>query len=243
MLDCSLINSALDQFGGCESSDHGYRVVTHCLYPSFEPVAVFVRREHQGFRVHDGSGAMNCAWHHGVDQSGLPRTLKKAAKTFGCEYGRIGIHIYVDSEEWLYSAIVSVSNASADAAHAAVGKNRPFTEHGLIKKTKRFFDRVSWKPETKLDHQVPGQSGKMHTYDLALFHNETTALIDAVVPHANSVAAKYLAFSDTENRMDLYKYAIYETELSSEDKVLISDVADLVAYESVIGTDGKYLLQ
>lgn len=243
MLDCSHINNALGEFGGCEPSENGYRVTTHCMYPSFEPVCVFVRPVADGFLIHDGGGAVTNGWHHGLDVGGSTRSLTKSAEMFGCEFGSGMIRIVVENQDWLYSGITSVANASADAARTAVGKTKITNERGLIRKTKKFFDSVSWRPETKLEERVHGASGKLHTYDLAVFHQGSTALIDAVVSHPASIASKYLAFSDTENRMGLYKYAIYDSELTSEDKSLISDVADLVAFDSVIGTDGKFLLQ
>lgn len=243
MVDCSNISNALGEFGVCEETAQGLRVSTHCLYPSFEPVSVFVRRHGDSFIVHDAGGAATSIWHHGLDSSYIGRAFSKAAEAFGCHYSLQSIQVIVDDEDWLFSGIVSVANASSEAARRAVSKTRITSEHGLIKKTKRFLDNLSWSPETKLEHHVSGTSGKTHIFDLAVFHNSSVGLIDAVVPHASSVAAKYLAFADTENRMGLYKYAIYETELASEDKSLISDVADLVAYESVIGSDGKFFLQ
>ena len=42
----------------CEETPEGARVATHCLYPSFESVRVFVARLSDGFNVHDGSGAI-----------------------------------------------------------------------------------------------------------------------------------------------------------------------------------------
>ncbi len=243
MLDCANINNALGEFGICEETEHGFRVVTHCLYPSFEPVSVFVRRSGDALVVSDAGGCSASAWHHGLEPSYLTRAFSKAATAFGCQYSQQAIWLLIEGEEWLYSGIVSVANASSEAARSVVSKTRVIGERSLISKTKRFLDNVSWKPETKLEHQVSGASGKTHTFDLAVFHNSSVGLIDAVVPHANSIAAKYLAFADTENRIGLYKYAIYDAELSSEDKTLISDVADLVAYEAVIGTDGKFFLQ
>jgi hypothetical protein len=243
MLDCSHINNALGEFGICEETENGMRVITHCLYPSFEPVSVYVRRSGDAIVVSDAGGSLASAWHHGLEAGQLGRAYSKAATAFGCQYSQKSIWLIVENEEWLYSGIVSVANASSEAARSAVSKTRAIGERSLISKTKRFFDNVAWKPETSLEYQIDGTSGKVHTFDLAIQHDASIGLIDAVVPHANSIAAKYLAFADTESRMGLYKYAIYDSELSSEDKTLISGVADLVAYESVIGTDGKFLLQ
>ena len=80
-------------------------------------------------------------------------------------------------------------------------------------------------------------------FDLAVFSGGQTALIDAVVAHPNSIAAKYLALSDAEMQPGLFKYALYEGELEQHEKALLSNVADLINFKSLSGTNGKFLLQ
>lgn len=243
MLDCAEISTVLDQFQTCERTHDGTRVSTHCLYPSFERVHVFVVSHGDGFIVHDGGGAARAAWEHGNDRSSFSRLLTLAAAAFGCETSRDQIRISVLSQDWLWAGIASVANASADAARAAVGKVRVSRENDLIKKTKAILDAASWRPETKLNYIYAGESGKLHTFDLGAIYSEDTILIDAVIPHPNSIAAKYLAFSDTKRRRGLYKYALYDSDLSPEDKSLISGVADLISFDAIVGTDARFLLQ
>lgn len=107
------------------------------------------------------------------------------------------------SVDWLWAAIASVANASSGAARTSAGRIRQTAEETLIRKTKAILDSAYWNPITKRDAQIPGGSGKIHTFDLMIEHDSQTALMDAVVPHPNSIAAKYLAFSDTENRRGL----------------------------------------
>ncbi|MHC0054810.1 hypothetical protein [Actibacterium sp. D379-3] len=245
MLDCSFVNSKLDQFATCERTEDGIKVATHCMYPSFDQVEVFVVGVGDGFIVHDGGGAGRIAWMHGIDAPAFNRSVAQIATAFGCEFVKVRqqIRASASSEAWLWSAVVSVANASADASRAVIYRARKTREYGLIQKTKAILDRAKWKPETKLEAQYPGKSGKTHTFDLAVESNNKTALIDAVVSHPNSIAAKYLAFSDTETRPGLYKYALYENDLTQEDKALISNVADLINFNAISGTDGKFLLQ
>lgn len=242
MLDCSIVNRAIGKFEGCEPTQEGFRVMTHCLFPSFEQVAVFVVKHGEGLIVHDGGGAARAAWMHGAEPKSLKRSLSNAAASFGCVVRDHTITIDAASEEWLWAAVASVANAASDAARASVGRVRQTTEETLIRKTKAILDAAKWKPTTKLDAQYPGRSGKMHTFDLLIERNSEMALMDAVVSHPNSIAAKYVAFSDTETRPGLYKYALYDNDLSAEDKTLLSNVADLVAFKAISGTDGRFLL-
>jgi len=242
MLDCSAIDQVMGKYEGCDHTDDGLRVRTHCLYPSFEQVEVFVVRHGEGFIVHDGAGAAGAAWLHGAEAKALARSLKTAAASFGCSVKDHTIKTIAPSDEWLWAAVASVANAASDAARASVGRIRQTEEENLIRKTKAILDSARWRPETRLDAQYPGQSGKIHTFDLMIEHEKQTALMDAVVSHPNSIAAKYLAFSDTESRPGLYKYALYDNNLAPEDKALLSNVSDLVAFNAISGTDGRFLL-
>lgn len=245
MLDCKFVNSKLDQFSMCERTEDGIKVATHCLYPSFDQVEVFIVGCGDGFIVHDGGGAARIAWMHGIDALTFGRSAAQAAAAFGSDFVKNGnqIRTQASSEEWLWASVVSVANASANAARDLLVRARKSKELGLIQRTKAILDGASWKSETKLDVQLSGKSGKTHTFDLSVETENKTALIDAVVSHPNSIAAKYLAFSDTENRPGLYKYALYDNDLTQEDKALISNVADLVSFNSLSKSGGSFLFR
>lgn len=243
MLDCDVIHAAIGRPASCKRTDDGLLVSTHCLYPSFEAVDVFVVGHGSGFIVHDSSQAARIAWMYGVEDRSFGRLAKHSAKAFGCVVKGVQIQCEAPSSDWLWAAIVSVANASSDAARTAVGKIRISKEENIILKTKAVFDRALWKPSTKLEFQYPGSSGKIHTFDLAVISDGKTALFDAITPHPNSIAAKYLAFSDTTTQPGIYKYAVYENELEPHDKALMSNVADLVSYKSLVGTEGKFIMQ
>lgn len=243
MLDCDVVHTAMGMFSGCQRTEDGLYVTTHCMYPSFEPVGVYVVGHGGGFIVHDKGEAARGSWMRGIESRGFKRIAKSSAALFGCEVNGVQITCEALSSDWLWSAITSVANASADAARAAMGKVRVVKEASLITKTKSILDAAKWKPETKLEYPFPGKSGKTHMFDLAVFSGGQTALIDAVVAHPNSIAAKYLALSDAEMQPGLFKYALYEGELEQHEKALLSNVADLINFKSLSGTNGKFLLQ
>ncbi|MGJ8623987.1 MAG: hypothetical protein ACSHW1_14605 [Yoonia sp.] len=233
----------MGKFASCEAKPDGLFVTTNCLYPSFEPVGVYIVGYGEGFIIHDNADAARLSWMYGTEERSFKRIAAHSALTFGCQAKGTQIQCEVVSADWLWSGVATVANASADAARTAVGKYRLAKETNLVARTKAIFDRASWKPNTKLDYPFPGSSGKTHIFDLAVLSGGATALIDAVTPHHNSIAAKYLAFSDTSSQPGVYKYALYEGELSAEDKSLLSNVADLVSYEAIAGTDGRFILQ
>ena len=243
MLDCDLVRLTMGRFDSCQRTAAGIKVGTQCLYPSFEAVDVFIVGHGEGLIVHDDGEAARTAWLYGAEDRTVHKALSSAAQSFGCEVAGVQIRSEIPTHEWLWSAVAAVANASSDAARASLGKVRQTKEIGLIRKTKAILDAAKWRPETKLDFSYPGRSGKMHTFDLSVESDNKLALIDAVIPHPTSIAAKYLAFSDAENRPGLYKYALYDDDLSQEDKSLISNVADLIKFKAISGTDGRFLIQ
>lgn len=243
MLDCAAVHAALLPFESCVRTSEGLRISTHCLYPSFGQVFVYIVGMGDGFIVHDGGGAVKEAWSHGAEPRAIAAASRMAASAFGCEVVLDQIRVSIPSIDWLWSAHVSVANATSDAARSAVGKSRVTKEESLIHRAKAAFDAAAWKPETRLEYKYAGRSGKVHTFDLAVQSGEKVALVDAVIAHPNSIASKYLAFSDTESGPGIYKYALYDGDLPAEDKSLLSNVADLINIRSIVGTDARFILQ
>jgi len=241
MLDCAEIEATLNRYSSCERTTSGTRVATHCLYPSFERVHVFVVGHGDGFIVHDGGGAVSAAWEHGVERQSMSRPLEASARAFDCEIAGDQIRANVVSKDWLWSGIASVANASSEAARAAIGKARVTKEARIIQRAQAIFDNAEWRPKTKRDYVFIGKSGKAHRYDLAVEYEGQLALIEAVVPHPTSIAAKFLAFADTERQPGVNKVALFENGLSQEDKSLIADVADLLAFKDLARTDGRFV--
>src|ERR1043166_4962488 len=81
-MTCDDIKKVMADFAECEQTPEGARIATHCLYPSFENVRVFVAKVGDGFTVHDGSGAHNTAWLHGRDSDLIGKSLSEAAERF-----------------------------------------------------------------------------------------------------------------------------------------------------------------
>jgi hypothetical protein len=105
-------------------TDDGARVTTHCLYPSFEPVTVFVVRMGELYRVHDGGGAERAAWTHGRDEHLIGRMLARHAARYQLKVVDGVLLADAQSLEWLHSAVLAVANASAGVERPQLVRHR-----------------------------------------------------------------------------------------------------------------------
>ena len=230
---CDTIRSALNAFGKCTKTEDGFRVTTQCLYPSFEPVGVFIVGFADGFKVHDGGGAVQSVWDHGRDISTARRALAAEASTHHLQVIEDALVGEAPSREWLVPTILSVANASASAAFAATARLAIGNEESL--KSQIFEILTASMPTNLIDRgwEAFGRSGKKYEFAFGVrIFNDTRLLIDIVSPHHVSVSAKYVAFSDTRGE-GVRGFAVYDRPLETEDTALLQQVADLVPIKSL----------
>lgn len=228
-----LVNSALGLLSGCEVTDLGARIPTHCLYPSFEPVHVFVLPVGSGFRVHDGGGAVGSALEHGRESGAIRRALGAQAKiNFLDVRDDEVLAVDVSSADWLPSAILTVANASAAVAQSVVGTQAQINEDFLRSSIEEMLNDVVPQKYLRKKFEVIGHSGRRYDFDFAVGGGRRGwLLIDAINPHPASISSKYVAFSDTR-RSEVAargRLAVYDRALEGADAALIQQVADLVA--------------
>lgn len=229
MLDCDTLESSLSRFKGCKPTNEGLRIAADCLLPSFEQLHVYVVRFGDGYIVHDDCAAARSAWGHGVDAATTAKDVSAVARTFSCKSENNQISIVVPSSEWIWSAVASVANASAEAARRSVSKARKLAAPSLYAQTRIAIERGT--PDARLvtEFSFSGSSGRHYQFDFGVLRGESTALIDIVSPHPTSIAFKHLAFSDVAIGPSDEKYIVYAGDLTQSDKVLLSNVADLIA--------------
>jgi hypothetical protein len=229
---CDTIRAALADGDLCEVTDRGARIVTHCLYPSFEPVEVFVSPYGEGFRITDGGGAAAAAYLHGRDELG--KVLARECARFGVECNGDVVVVEVGSSEWLRSGILAVANASAAAAISALERVAVAAEKVLAEKIFEGLRRVVSPSQIAREYEHRGVSGKRWRFDFGATAGDGVLLVNAIAPHHVSVSAKYVAFADTPANDDgVKKLAVYGRRLETEDAALITQVATLVSVESV----------
>src|ERR1700722_2670620 len=111
-MSCASLSSFFSAFAVCEETPDGARIATHCLYPSFEAVYVYVVKVDDKFYVHDGGGAERASWLHGRDHHGITRAINKQAERFNLNNVRGQLVGEAVSEEWLHSAVLPDGNGT-----------------------------------------------------------------------------------------------------------------------------------
>jgi hypothetical protein len=233
---CDDVRAALSSFDVCTETSEGSRIVTHCLYPSFEPVNIFVVRFGDGFRVHDSGGAMQAAWMHGRDEGLTRRMLAKQATRYQINIVDDALVADVPNAEWLTPAILAVANASAAAAHATLDRVVSASEHVLRDRILSVLKETISQSQIGVEYEIVGQSGKSHRFDFAVREpHDHLLLINAVAPHHISVSSKYVAFADIIRREGegTDRFAVHEKPLESSDVLLLQQVADIVPVKSL----------
>ncbi|MCE3248670.1 MAG: hypothetical protein K0R41_2495 [Geminicoccaceae bacterium] len=233
---CEDVQAALGPFHTCVETGDGARLTTQCLYPSFDPVAVFVTRVGEIYRVHDGGGAERTAWTHGRDEQLIGRMLARHAARYQIRVVDGALVTEAQTLEWLPSAVLAVANASASAATAIIERSRAAGESVLREQVHSVLSKAFDPSLVIREFPFVGRSGKEHRFDFAIRQpHEHVLLIDAVVPHHVSVSAKYVAFADTrlEHGHGLDRFAVYDRPLEPSDASLLQQVADLVPLRSL----------
>lgn len=239
---CDEIRAALSSFDACESTLAGARVKTHCLYPSFEAVHVFIAKVGDGFKVHDDAGAAREAWLHGRDAHMIGSVLRREASRYHLEVLEDSLVASAETQEWMLPSILAVANASASAANEAVLRFVAAAEEALIGKIEIALRESFQKDSVVKEFIVRGKSGKEHRFDFAVHRKvDGGILIDAVFPNQSCIAAKYVAFADTEAN-DITKFAVYDKPLANDDVSLMQQVALIVPFASLIQGARRVLL-
>jgi len=233
---CDDIQSALALLPPCEQTEQGARFVTHCLYPSFTPVAVYVVRIGDGYTVHDGGGAMQAVWDHGREMSTARRFVAQQANFHQLAVKSGMLTVDVPNREWLLSAILSVANASAAAARSTLEAVSQATETSLKDMISDVLKKVAPSHSIATEFAMRGRSGKTHHFDFAISRGlNELIVVDAVSPHHVSIASKYVAFSDTSDGFDNIRsrLAVHDKPLDADDVSLLQQVADIVPFASL----------
>lgn len=241
-MSCEDIRKALADFATCEQTPEGARIAMHCLYPSFESVRVFVGKAGDSFTVHDGAGAFNTAWLHGRDPELIGKSLEDAASKFHLYVSGKALAVRVESIDWLTTAMLSVANASSLAAHDAVDKIVAAQEEALVDRIgKKLSEFVPLRNVSK-SVNVKGKSGGIRHFDYVLNRESPNPIyINSVTPHRNSIAAKYVSFSDTFGERHT-KVAVHDRELETGDIALLQQVADVVPLLALTSGAQRYFV-
>lgn len=231
-MNCADLRKLAEQLDQCRETDYGTRFDTHCLYPSFEPVSVFISRWGEGYRVTDGGRAVQCAFAHGKDEASLQRAIKEAAEKYMLTAREGAFEVSVENREWLLSAILTVANASALAANIAVQYVQEASENVLKSQIHSALNKTVKPQAIAPGYSYSGASGKKWPIDYAVM-DRSLILIKAISPHHVSVNSNYAAYSDIAARDGGLRYSVFDRKLSDDDRALMRQVAELVPVEAL----------
>ena len=232
-MSCDAIRLAMADFDACEPTLDGSRIATHCLYPSFESVHVYVVKEGETFVVHDGKGAFNSAWGHARDDKLITAAVDKEAHRFHLRNDNNRLVVSDVPGDWLRSAILAVANASAAAATSAVARVIAVADEALVAKIDKTLTATIAPSRIARNFAVRGASGGNRKFDFAIRGADGYDLfVNGVTSHHSSYFAKYVAFSDVEvDRSN--KIAIRDEELKTDVESLMLKVATIVPLVSI----------
>jgi hypothetical protein len=231
-MNCESLLAIFNDEAACKKTDYGMRFVTHCLYPSFDPVSVYVSKLGSGYRVTDGGGAVRSAMVHGRDQHVMANAFGKACKRHSV-VDREGMLIAEPkTDEWLYPAILAVANASAMAAGHAVEAIAEAVENDLKLQIGEILKQAVPESNVTKQYEYRGSSGNVWKMDYAVIR-DSVLLIKSITPNRNSVNSNFSAFSDIGDEPNVSRYSVYKSPLKQTDTALIRRVAQLVPLASV----------
>lgn len=231
---CDTIMVSAAKLWSCKETENGARIRTTCVFPSFEPVFVYVVKFGDGFVVHDAGETMGVILSHGGDGTAAQRIIKAECKRYDlkCEGRRISLKI--DAIEWLETAIVSVANTAAVAARQALAEGRKKAEKDLGDILYQLLEPKVARGTLVKNFDFHGASGRKYHFDLAVQGRERLTLIQTVLPNANSLNSKFVALSDVPTDEPIRKIAAHGGDLSIEDILLLQTVATVARPEGVV---------
>lgn len=235
-MNCQEIDSLMTRIPRCEATSQGVRLMTHCLYPSADPVWVYVDRKINGFRVSDKGGALRSALVHGCKGQG---NFDSVCKRYAVDYREGEFVAEPESADWLWAAVLAISNASSEAARDALETAMGKTEKGL---NAGIFDALkSIVPESRIarKYDYRGKSGHIWQVDFAVVGTKTV-LIKSVVQNGNSINSNYATFGDVGDAGFVEKFSVYDRDLQPDAFALLRQVATVVPVNSVANAAVPY---
>ncbi len=232
-LTCDELDALLAPSRICEPSDNGLRVLTHCLYPSADPVYVHIAAWGDGYRVSDGGGVSRSILVHGRDEHAMQAGFSEACNRHSLKLEGGTLVALAPTREWLPAAIAAVANGASMAAAIAVEHVTQRIEKGLVAKIYETISNLVPAHQIAKDYEFRGKSGKAWRIDYAVVRpSDGPLLIKAVTPHHTSISTNYTAFGDIGPE-GTERFCVFSRSLQRDDASLLRQVALLVPLSSL----------
>jgi hypothetical protein len=196
--------------------DGGWRVVTHCMYPSNGLIAVTVRGGVQTIVAGDEGGAFGEALSAGIAVRDYSRAVSHLIRDQGLLMRDGVIFTPRVPIEASAPAVLLVANASQEVA-------RWMFEHTKVKKARDFrevlSDFLQKRFEARLSHNsvIVGKSNKPHRFaNIIALDQERRLVIDPVTHDTSSINARVVANLDvrTANDQGVIQRIVYDDDES-----------------------------
>jgi hypothetical protein len=189
------LTDAVQRLMTVRHDDHAFRISVPILYPSGSGCAVEVTANGENIFVSDiGIGHME-AEYAGASEIYV-KEAGKAADRYGVRFDGYSIFNLRTSIDRIEGAIVAVSNASVQAASAAILRS---AENKDRNSNNDVFDRLMSIFSTHLlvrTADIKGQRDTWPAHNVVIFPTGQKAVFEFVNPHQNSISSKFLMFSD-----------------------------------------------
>jgi hypothetical protein len=236
MINCDDLHALLAKHVDCEQTPRGLRFSTHVYYPSHQRVNVYVTSHGDGYLISDGGEAASEAFLLGRDEHAFEAALKRVCNRHALKPANGALLAEVNDREWLFPAILAVANGAAQAAaetSTRVSERRIKQLKELIRNT-----MIGIVPEQALatEYQFRGNSGRLWKIDYAVLETRSPLLLKALIPERNSINGNYTAFGDIAEVKDgIRRFSVFDSELKTEDKSLMLQVAELIPVTKLEG--------
>lgn len=197
MNQVQLIQRELASLFSVTEGDGFVRVVTGCMYPSNGFVQVSVRGGEDTFVVSDEGGAIQQIRSAGAEIKSFDRMVKPMLEQFGLDIVNGVIRAPTCDAARVAYSIAVVSNASKAAADFLFSRVK-VKPHDNFKEVVSNFLHVAFKD---VRHEtIVGNSNKPHKFDNIIhLDGGRRIIVDAVVPDANSINARFAANMDVRS--------------------------------------------
>src|SRR6056297_3509478 len=94
---CDIVFASTSSLWACKETENGARIRTTCVFPSFEPVFVYVAKLGDGFVVHDAGETVATILAHGQEGDVAKRLIRSECKRYDLSFGDRRISLRIDA--------------------------------------------------------------------------------------------------------------------------------------------------
>lgn len=234
-MKCDTIVSILSNLQ-CHETAEGACVLTHCLYPNFEQVAVYVQSHLDGFLVHDGGVGFDFAFMEGRNPTALKTHMREFASMYGVDSDDHRIFGRALTPEWLPNVVMAVANASSTAVNALLSARVEQDDREFREQTYEALRDAFTSDNVIRRIKRRGRTGRLYSFAFGVSFRDHVAIVDTVTPSPISVSARFTSFSAVGARSLGGAFLTYNKPLAGADAALLSEVADVVPLQALIAS-------